>query len=192
MIVRNGKTTHLIGRDISYIMFENEDGDLLNFHFGKKIADIDYSQMKEEWEEKWGFVSNRFCLDNYPQEYPSYGYSDLRNPAYQVVNKFGNTVSRLAVKEYIIHNECTVQTNGMPCLFNKNKKADTLEVVLYDEIIDLEVHLYYTVFDEYNIIARHTVIINKSDSDIKLLSAYSASIDLPMDDYEMIHFAGSW
>ena len=42
MIVRNGKTTHLIGRDISYIMFENEDGDLLNFHFGKKIADIDY------------------------------------------------------------------------------------------------------------------------------------------------------
>ena len=47
MIVRNGKTTHLIGRDISYIMFENEDGDLLNFHFGKKIADIDYSQMKE-------------------------------------------------------------------------------------------------------------------------------------------------
>ena len=26
MIVRNGKTTHLIGRDISYIMFENEDG----------------------------------------------------------------------------------------------------------------------------------------------------------------------
>ena len=192
MIVRNGKTTHLIGRDISYIMFENEDGDLLNFHFGKKIADIDYSQMKEEWEEKWGFVSNRFCLDNYPQEYPSYGYSDLRNPAYQVVNKFGNAVSRLVVKEYIIHNECAVQTDGMPCLFNKNKKADTLEVVLYDEIIDLEVHLYYTVFDEYNIIARHTVIINKSDSDIKLLSAYSASIDLPMDNYEMIHFAGSW
>ena len=140
MIVRNGKTTHLIGRDISYIMFENEDGDLLNFHFGKKIADIDYSQMKEEWEEKWGFVSNRFCLDNYPQEYPSYGYSDLRNPAYQVVNKFGNAVSRLVVKEYIIHNECAVQTDGMPCLFNKNKKADTLEVVLYDEIIDLEVH----------------------------------------------------
>ena len=67
MIVRNGKTTHLIGRDISYIMFENEDGDLLNFHFGKKIADIDYSQMKEEWErmtpeqkKKWKAV----CIRN--------------------------------------------------------------------------------------------------------------------------------
>ena len=84
------------------------------------------------------------------------------------------------MKEYIIHNECTVQTNGMPCLFNKNKKADTLEVVLYDEIIDLKVHLYYTVFDEYNIIARHTVIINKSDSNIKLLSVLCADFYLWM------------
>lgn len=62
MIVRNGKTTHLIGRDISYIMFENEDGDLLNFHFGKKIADIDYSQMKEEWEESGGLFQTDFVL----------------------------------------------------------------------------------------------------------------------------------
>lgn len=84
--------------------------------------------MKEEWEEKWGFASNRFCLDNYPQEYPSYGYSDLRNPAYQVVNKFGNAVSRLVVKDYIIHNECAVQTDGMPCLFNKNKKLIRLKL----------------------------------------------------------------
>lgn len=36
MIVRNGKTTHLIGRDISYIMFENEDGDPFEFSFRKK------------------------------------------------------------------------------------------------------------------------------------------------------------
>lgn len=46
----------------------------------------------------------------------------------------GRNKSRLAVKDYIIHNECAVQNDGMPCLFNKNKKADTLEVVLYDEI----------------------------------------------------------
>ena len=71
---------------------------------------------------KVGVCSNRFCL-TITQEYPSYGYSDLRNPAYQVVNKFGNAVSRLAVKDYIIHNECAVQTDGMPCLFNKNKKC---------------------------------------------------------------------
>ena len=46
MIVRNGKTTHLIGRDISYIMFENEDGDELSecqpFEFSFRKKDSGY------------------------------------------------------------------------------------------------------------------------------------------------------
>ncbi len=192
MIITNGKTIHLQGKDISYIMFTNESGDLLHFYFGKKLADRDYSGMKEEWSEMWGFATNEFPLDVYPQEYPSYGYSDLRNPAYQAVNKFGNAVSRMTVKEYKIHENQTAEVAGMPCLFKGDKKADTLEIVLYDEKIELEARLYYTVFEEYNIIARNAVITNRSDKDAELLSAYSASLDLPMGDYDIIHFAGSW
>ena len=52
MITQTGKTIHLQGRDISYIMFENECGDLLHFYFGKKLSDCDYSNMKEEWTEE--------------------------------------------------------------------------------------------------------------------------------------------
>lgn len=196
MIIKNGNTIHLQGREISYIMLENEKGDLLNFYFGKKIADCDYSLMKNEWAEIWGFVSNEVPLDVYPQEYPSYGYSDLRNPAYQIINRYGNMVSRLRVKEYIIHNDTTACTDGMPCLFKGDKSADTLEVVLYDDIIDFEVHLYYTVFEEYNIIARSAVLINRADENIEVVSAYSASVDFPRgsgaNEYDMIHFAGAW
>ena len=93
MITQNGKTIHLTGKDFSYVMFEDEDRNLLNFHFGKRIADLDYSEMEEEWKEGLGFVSDITCLDVYPQEYPAYGYTDLRNPAYQVENRFGNMVS---------------------------------------------------------------------------------------------------
>lgn len=192
MIIKNGKTIHLQGRNISYIMFENECGDLLHFYFGKKLGDCDYSTMKEEWTEEWGFASNEFGLDVYPQEYPSYGHSDLRNPAYQIINKYQNAVSQLKVKEYKIHRETTAETDGMPCLFKGNQNADTLEVILYDEPIDFEVHLYYTVFDEYDIIARNAVLVNNSDMPIEIMSAYSASLDLPMGDYDMVHFAGSW
>lgn len=192
MIIQSGKTIHLQGRNISYIMFENENGDLLHFYFGKKIAAYDYSLMKDEWQEEWGFSSNEFALDVYLQEYPSYGHSDLRNPAYQILNKYQNEVSQLKVKEYKIHRGKTAETEGMPCLFKGDKNADTLEVILYDEAIDLETHLYYTVFDEYDIIARNAVIVNKSDVPIDVMSAYSASLDLPCGDYEMVHFAGSW
>lgn len=192
MIIQNGKTIHMQGRNISYIMFENECGDLLHFYFGKKLCDCDYSVMREEWSEEWGFASNEFGLDVYPQEYPSYGHSDLRNPAYQIINKYQNAVSQLKVKEYKIHRQMTAVTEGMPCLFKGNKNADTLEVVLHDEAADFEAHLYYTVFDEYDIIARNAVLVNKSDTPIEIVSAYSSSLDLPMGDYDMVHFAGSW
>lgn len=192
MIIQNGKTIHLQGKNISYIILEGQDGDLLHFYFGKKLSDTDYSQMTDQLNELWGFSTNSFQLDVYPQEYPSYGYSDLRNPAYQIVNQYQNAVSQLKVKEYIIHKNTTADIKGMPCLFKGDKAADTLEIVLYDKIINFEVRLYYTVFDEYDIIARNAVLINHAEDNIEIMSAYSASLDLPIGDYDMIHFAGSW
>ncbi len=192
MILRNGKTIHLVGKNISYVIFENEDGDLLNFHFGKKIADEDYSLMTEQWKEWGGFSSNKTGLDVYPQEYPSYGLSDLRNPAYEIINKFGNFNSKLTVKDIIIHENETTFVKGMPSLYKGESKADTLEVVLFDEIINFEVKLFYTVFDEYNVIARSAVLINRDEKEIELDSAYSVNLDLPKGDYEMVHFAGAW
>lgn len=193
MIIQNGKTIYLQGRDISYIMYENDCGDLLHFYFGKKLTpDTDCSAEVASLENGWGFATNEFSLDTYQQEYPAYGHSDLRNPAYQIINKYGNAVSHLKVKEYKIHSNETTTITGMPCLFKGNNHADTLEVILSETALGFDVHLYYTVFDEYNIIARSSKIINKSDSDIEIFSAYSASLDLPMGDYDIIHFAGTW
>lgn len=192
LIYKNGNTLHLQGRDMSYIMFTHESGDLLHFYFGKKLEDRDYSLMKEQWSENWGFSSNKFPLDVYPQEYPAYGYSDLRNPAYQVLNQHGNAVSRLCVQEFEIQENTVACVKGMPSLFQGECRADTLKIRLYDEHTSLEVHLYYTVFEEHNIIARSAVIKNKAQQDIQLMSAYSASIDFPLNDYDMVHFAGAW
>ena len=192
MIIKNGKTIHLQGKNISYIMFENENRDLLHFHFGAKIADLDYSLKKQEWEIIKNFATNTFSLDSYPQEYPAYGWSDLRSPAYQVVNGAGNAVSHLTVKEYIIHQGKAAHIPGLPSLLEGEKLPDTLEVVMVDNLIGLEVSLFYTVFDEYDIIARNVSLKNNSQSDMEICSAYSTNLDLPQGEYDMIHFAGSW
>lgn len=192
MIKRNGNTIHLTGREISYVMVINEDGDLINFHMGKKIADRDYASMKAEWAEECGRISNAISLDVYPQEYPSYGLSDLRNPAYEIVNKFGHPSAKLTVKDIIIHENEAIKVKDMPSLYKGDCKADTLEVVLYDEAIDFEARLYYVVFEDYNIIARHAVLINRAAEDIEISSAYSMSLDFPRGDYDMVHFAGAW
>lgn len=191
MITQNGKTIHLQGKDISYVMFENEFGDLMHFYFGKKLDECDFAQLKNEWNISGNELISTY-LDALPQEYPSYGGKDLRMPAYEVLNKFGNLNSRLTVEDVIIHKGMAAEIEGMPALINGEKCADTLEAVLSDKAIGLEVRLFYTVFDEYNIVARNAVFINRSDEEMKIKRAYSASFDLPKGDYEMISFPGSW
>ena len=190
MIKINGKTIHLIGKDISYIMYISENKDLINFHFGEKLEDIDYSLIKDEYETVHGFASNVRSLDVYQQEYPCYGRSDLREGAIGIENKFGNAILELYVKSYEVF-KGVAPLVGMPSLYSNNN-GETLKIVLEDKIIGVEVELYYTVFDEYNVIARNAVIVNKSKSSITLNSAYSLSIDLPPDDYEIIHYSGTW
>ena len=192
MIKQNGNTIHLMAKNFSYVMVLNEQGDLINFHFGKKIADLDYSLMKDQWEEGCGMISNNIALDVYPQEYPAYGLSDLRNPAYQIINKFGHPNAKLTVKDIIIHENEVIKVKDMPSLYKGDSKADTLEIVLTDDVIDLEARLYYVVFEDYNVVARHAVLKNKADCEMELSSAYSLSLDFPKDNYDMIHFAGAW
>lgn len=191
MIIKNGKTVHLMGRGISYIMTVSEKGDLLHFYFGKKLADEDYSLNKRE-TERGGFVTNELCLDELAQEYPSFGRRDMRMPAYHLTNKFGDTITELAADDFIIHSGKAARIDGMPALFEGDCHADTLEAVLKDDIAGVEVRLYYTVFDEYDIIARNAVIINRSDRDITLDRAYSACLELPEGDRELIYFTGCW
>lgn len=190
MIKINGNTIHLMGKNISYVMYINEPGDLINYHFGGKVSNQDYSLNKQDIFEELGYTSNVRSLDVYQQEYPSYGHSDLRAGAYEIINKFGNKISELKFKKYEI-TEGVASVEGMPSLLS-NGKGQTIEITLSDDKIGLEVKLYYTVFDEYDVIARHAVITNASDTDMPLEFAYSANLDLPIDDYEAIYFTGAW
>jgi len=189
MIIQKGKTVHLLGKNVSYVLMENQEGDLLNFHFGPKIAIEDYAAEPRLWAEAYPKLTNTVYLRSYPQEYPSFGHNDTRIPAYQVRNSFGNLISRLKVKSCEIHHGKVVETEGMPSLFGQ---GDTLQMVLEDAAVGLEVHLYYVVFDGYDVIARHAVIINRSKENMTLRSAYSANLDLPEEQYELISYAGEW
>ncbi len=192
MIVKKNNTVFLQGKSMSYVLMENGEGDLLNFHFGPKLSPEDYCADPELWIEGFGELSNTANLTNIPQEYPAFGHNDTRSPAYQVVNSFGNPISKLVVESYKIHAGFVPELEGLPCLFDKTAKADTLEVVLTDKGIGLEAHLYYVVFDGFDVVARHTVFVNKSDVPMTLRRACSANVDLPEDRYELIHFAGEW
>lgn len=195
MIIQNGKTIHLQTKNASYVMYRNHEEDLLNFHFGGKIADCDYTCDPDLLQEAFQVIvsTNKHPhLSSLPQEYPAYGRSEQRHPAFQLVNSLGNSITCLKYKDHRILEGQAFQMEDMPTLFAGDGKVDTLEVVLADETIGLEVLLYYVVFEDYDVIARSAVIVNNADAPIELQSAYSANVDLPQGRYDLIHFCGDW
>ena len=192
MITVTGKTIHIQTENSSYVMYRNHEEDLLNFHFGKKIAVCDYTQDEELLRVAFQYVASTNQhphLGSLPQEYSVYGRTDQRHPALQLVNALGNSIVALKYKDCRILEGQAFQMDSMPTLFGP---ADTLEVLLADDAIGLEVLLYYTVFEKYDVIARNAVIVNKADAPIELKSAYSANVDLPQGQYELIHLCGDW
>ncbi|MBR5613871.1 MAG: alpha-galactosidase [Clostridia bacterium] len=193
MILKNGNTFHLQGRSTSYIILINEYGDLIHYHYGKKLADMDYcARIANESRSVMSYDEKGICLEISLLEYPAYGYTDLRSPAYSVKNKYGNSVSRLLYKDYCIIQNEVQQIEGMPCVFSGDKKAQTLEITLRDNIINLEVILSYTVFEEYDIILRSAKFINTADEVMTVETCYSASIDFEKGEYDLVYFPGAW
>ena len=192
MIIKNNNTFHLQGRNISYIMAVDSFGNLIHIHYGRKLHDKDYDKTNTKYVNWAAYDENNITLENTQQEYPSYGHTDLRNPAYTVKNVDGNSISQLKYKDYTIKENYIPEIEGMPSLFIENKSAQTLEITLEDKISGVEVVLSYSVFDDYDVILRNTRIHNISDSTIEIDSAYSANLDIAKGNYDLIYFSGGW
>ena len=192
MIIKNNNTFHLQGRNISYIMAVDSFGNLIHIHYGRKLHDKDYDKTNTKYVDWAAYDENNITLENTQQEYPSYGHTDLRNPAYTVKNVDGNSISQLKYKDYTIKENYIPEIEGMPSVFIGNKSAQTLEITLEDKISGVEVVLSYSVFDDYDVILRNTRIHNISDSTIEIDSAYSANLDIAKGNYDLIYFSGGW
>ena len=59
-------------------------------------------------------------------------------------------------------------------------------------MLQLDVDLYYTVFEENDMITRSVRISNQSKEAVYLTKAYSACMDMDDDAYEMLTLHGSW
>jgi alpha-galactosidase len=131
-------------------------------------------------------------LDTLSQEYPAFGSTDFRFPAFQVGQEDGSTITRLAYRSHRIFPGKSA-LEGLPSTYVEDEsEADTLEITLSDDQIGLEVVLSYTAFAERDAIARSVRFLNRGRQGLRVIRALSASVDLPGSGYEMLHLAGDW
>ena len=95
------KTFHLYNKEISYIFTILKNGSLGQLYFGRHIRDReDFSHLLELQYRPLSpgvFEEDKFfSLDQIKQEYPSYGSSDYRRPAFEIKQPNGSNISAFA------------------------------------------------------------------------------------------------
>ncbi|WP_027408518.1 alpha-galactosidase [Anoxybacteroides tepidamans] len=192
----SNKAFHLQAGDTSYIMQIFRSGYVAHLYWGKKVQAANMPRkltfLDRAFSPNPDPSDRTFSLDTLPQEYPAYGNTDFRAPAYQVQLENGSTISDLRYRAHRIY-KGKPRLKGLPATYVEHEaEAETLELILKDELIGLQVTLLYTVYEKWNVIARSVRFDNLGSERIKLLRALSMNIDFRDADYEWIHLPGAW
>lgn len=130
-----------------------------------------------------------FSLDTLPQEFTSYGVGDFRVSSVNIENGDGTHLVDWRYVEHKIY-KGKYGIEGMPALYGLENDAETLEITLKDVSGFSELTLYYSVFEEFDIITRCAKVKNLSDTDINLCKLSSLCLDLPCGKWKQKHFYG--
>ena len=190
---QKNKTFRIDTPSSTYCITVAQKGYLSHSYYGPKIGDDDVSYLTRQFEYFMSqgdvFREKHTLLDFLPQEMPTDGMGDFRESALAISNDKGNNGVELMYKDFKILDEAQTLP-GLPSVFGN--KAQTLEIICQDEILQTQVHLFYTVFEGLDAIIRSTRIVNNGTNPIFIKKALSASFDIDSDNYDVITLHGSW
>ena len=191
--VSENNTFALTNEYFSYVFRASPEGVLEHLHYGgplEKPLDVAVHHLRTQREVASNFQGGQyFSLSDTPQEYPSFGTSDYRFPALFGRNSDGNTIYSLEYVSYQI-------TKTKPLLKKlpsaRGGNSETLIITLEDPLHKLTVELYYTIYEGYGVLARSAKMFNRGKNELQLQHAFSSALDLPPQDYEILHLHGTW
>lgn len=191
------KEFHLQGKSYSYIFKVMKNNQLGQLYYGKKIKHRPSFDHLYEPRFRCDTVNTfpddtAFSLGTLMQEYPAYGTGDFRYPAYEVKQKNGSRISDFQYQSYqIIKGKPKLE--GLPATYTESDdEAVTLDILLTDKLLNMDLHLVYTVFEDDDAFTRNVRFVNHGEEAVDLPVALSASVDFPDHRFVMMQLSGSW
>lgn len=164
-------------------------------YYGRRVRRQDLRYLLRTGEAPFVPSGNeRECCsfyDTFPAEYSGNGVGDYRESSIAVRTQAGQHAVMPTYVSYEITDQ-KPELPGLPSAFDREHTAQTLILRCRDEVLQLDVDLYYTVFEENDMITRSVRISNQSKEAVYLTKAYSACMDMDDDAYEMLTLHGSW
>lgn len=190
------KVFKLDSKDTSYIIALADEAQYIGHaYYGKKLSDHHVRHLMRLEEGPFTPCKNNrdkaaFC-DSFPFEYSTHGVGDFRESCLKVQTKSGHEACSLFYQSHKIYNGKPALA-GLPATFGGDLECSTLEITCIDPVLNLEVVLVYSVFEDNSAIARSVRIVNRSSQDIFLKKALSICLDMDGLNYDYISLHGSW
>lgn len=193
------KEFHLTNEKISYILKVLDNGQMGHLYYGKKIRQRDnFSHMLQISSQENAVTPNSiadrkgFSLDLLKQEYPSFGTGDYREPAISILQENGSRITNFIYEKYELI-DGKEKIPGLPGTYvEKSEEAKTLKIYLKDKLINTQLILSYTIYENYAAIIRKASVKNHSEESLKIERILSSSIDFSGEEYKAIHLSGAW
>ena len=195
------KIFHLHNEEFSYYFCINKLGYLIHLYSGKYIQSVDIERLTERYVERYAYLENNqevcdesyyFALQASNFECASHLTGDKRGAPIIIKNVDGSTLTDFRYHSHSVING-KVEIENLPhARIGTKKNVQTLEVVLKDIRSNVFLSLYYSIFDDMNVLIRNCKVFNGENEDINLIKAASLELDLFGEDYTLISTHGTW
>lgn len=185
----DSRVFYLWGGTTSYVLHINNDGLLMNLHWGKSIPvgtiHPDYSMYPSD-----GSFDTQ--MNYLPHEIPTQGTGWYGTPAVAIRNVQGNDVVEL---HYVSHEIYSGKKplNGLPSTYvERADEAESLEILLCDPVTNVYITVVYSVYAQSGVVTRSMRIVNSGAEPVMLTKAMAVSVPLHGRSYDVIHLKGGW
>lgn len=180
----------------SYVIsIVDEENFIGHAYYGKKCRDHQLTYLCRTGEQPFVPSENArdrlSFLDAFPFEYPTHGLGDFRESCISVRTKGGHSAVSLSYTGHNIY-KGKPKLEGLPATFGSEEECSTLELLCEDKALNMEVVLYYSVFEDTDVITRSVKITNKGKDAFYLTKALSACLDIDNQEFELLTMHGSW
>ena len=194
--IENRQVFHLTTPHTSYVMAVADGTWLGHLYYGPKLTDTAGMERAFRLDE-FPFspaVNERDKVrftQLFPYEYSTLGCGDFREPCLSVENEYGMSGVELTYRSFeIIPGK--VRPKDLPHTRGSRECCDTLDLLMTDDVLGLDVHLLYTVYTDLDVIVRSVKVVNRGEAPVVLKRVLSGQLNTEPEECEVLTLHGSW
>ena len=175
-----------------------DTGHLEHLHYGAPISPTSADALSEKKVFAGGNLINldpehpALCLEDLRLEMSGYGKGDIREPMIEVIHPDGSRTTDFRFREAVLLPEAPDW--DLPTAYSDGKTgpAEHLKLILRDEARKLTLELYYSVYEDCDVICRKSRLYNEGDEAVTVERLMSTQLDFEGSDLVFTSFHGAW